>query len=155
VEQEIMNVDELKKILADHALWLSGDSAGIRANLRRADLTEADLRGADLRGADLTGADLIGADLTGADLIGADLRGADLTGAIGYILGPQRSDGYQFSAVYMDDVSGWKVIAGCRCMPIEDYREHIKSYNDPAKAAETTAILDFIEARIKQVGDPK
>jgi hypothetical protein len=130
VEQEIMNDNELKKTLADHALWLSGDSAGIRADLR-------------------------GADLRGADLIRADLCEADLRGAIGYISGPQRTDGYQFAAVYMGNIFAWKVVAGCRHMCIENYRKHIESYNDPAKAAETAAILDFLEARINQLGHPK
>jgi hypothetical protein len=190
VEQEIMNDNELKKILADHVLWLSGDSARTKANLREADLSGADLREADLSGADLCRADLRGADLRGADLRGADLRGADLReadlrradlrradlrgadlrgadlcradlreadlrGAIGYISGPQRTDGYQFAAVYMGNIFAWKVVAGCRHMCIENYRKHIESYNDPAKAAETAAILDFLEARTKQVGDPK
>ena len=83
---------ELKKIIADHNLWLNGKPRGVRANLggailRDADLSEADLRWADLRWAnfsvaDLRGADLRGADLRWANLGGADLRGADLGGAI-------------------------------------------------------------------------
>jgi uncharacterized protein YjbI with pentapeptide repeats len=82
---------DLKKILADHALFLAGSKMGKFADMRDADLSGAklnrakfsmaNLTGADLREADLTGADLTGADLTGADLRGADLRGADLTGA--------------------------------------------------------------------------
>ncbi len=68
--------DGLKKILADHALYLKGDVTGVRANLRNADLSGADLRSADLRNADLRNA-----DLSGANLIGADLRGANLIGA--------------------------------------------------------------------------
>jgi len=76
---------ELKQILDDHALWLSG-TGGKRANLSRADLSganlsRADLYGANLYGADLSGANLSGANLSGADLYGANLSGADLSGA--------------------------------------------------------------------------
>jgi len=82
--------DELKRIIADHSLWLAGNGgecAKLRganlsqANLRGANLREANLSRADLRGADLRGANLIGADLSGANLIGTDLRGADLSEA--------------------------------------------------------------------------
>ena len=87
-----MNTDKLKKILADHKVWVeSGEQRGKRAEVSYADLTGADLRNADLRNAhlgnaDLRWADLSGADLSGANLIranlnGADLRNADLTGA--------------------------------------------------------------------------
>ena len=80
-----MKLTELKQILGDHSLWLSGDG-GKKADLRGANLGGADLHGADLRGADLHGvnfheANLRGADLRGADLHGANLRGADLRGA--------------------------------------------------------------------------
>jgi hypothetical protein len=78
-------VTHIDKLVASHALWLSGDGGerllASGADLRGADLRGADLRGADLRGADLRGADLREADLRGADLRGADLRGADLRGA--------------------------------------------------------------------------
>ena len=85
-----MTPDELKRIIADHSLWLAGNGgecAKLRganlsqANLRGANLREANLSRADLRGADLRGANLIGADLSGANLIGTDLRGADLSEA--------------------------------------------------------------------------
>jgi hypothetical protein len=79
--------DQLSAILTSHALFLSGDPSGIRADLsdavlRGADLSDADLSDAVLRGADLSGAVLRGAVLRGADLSGADLRGADLSGAV-------------------------------------------------------------------------
>ena len=45
-----MNADELKTILADHALWLS-NSGKKRANLSGANLRDAHLRRADLSGA--------------------------------------------------------------------------------------------------------
>ena len=79
--------EQLKKILADHKVWLrSGKQSGKRANLYGADLSGADLNGADLRnavlyGANLSGAYLYGADLTGAFLNGAFLYSANLTGA--------------------------------------------------------------------------
>ena len=122
------------------------------ADLRCADLSEADLRcadlsEADLRGADLRWADLRGANLRGANLRGADLRRADLRGAKGSLLGLQRSDGYQFFLTEFKD--GWKVVAGCRRMTIEEYREHVKSYNDEEKEFETTLILDNLEKRLE------
>ena len=48
-----MSPDEIKTILADHAVWLLGRDGGKRANLIGANLIGADLRGADLRGANL------------------------------------------------------------------------------------------------------
>jgi hypothetical protein len=94
-------VIDLPKILAAHALWLAGEPAGVRADLRGVDLRGVDLSGVDLsgvdlsgtnlcdsnlsgvnlRGADLLGAHLVGAKLVGADLIGADLRDANFCGA--------------------------------------------------------------------------
>ena len=47
-----MNTQELHRVLAEHAKWVSREG-GQRANLRRANLQGADLRGADLVGADL------------------------------------------------------------------------------------------------------
>ena len=78
-----MNADNLKKILADHKLWVeSGNQSGNNgADLNGADLHYANLTGADLTGAHLHGADLHGAYLTRAILHGADLSYADLTGA--------------------------------------------------------------------------
>ena len=77
----------LKKILADHALWLRGDG-GTRADLSRANLRCTNLRGANLSRADLLYANLSGADLSDtnlrdtnlsrADLSDTNLRGADL-----------------------------------------------------------------------------
>ncbi len=86
-----MTQDELKTVLADHALWLADSEKGQRAILTGADLHGADLTGADLRKATLIGTDLRNAILNGADLrdadlrsvrlINADLRDADLRGA--------------------------------------------------------------------------
>jgi uncharacterized protein YjbI with pentapeptide repeats len=75
---------ELKRILADHALWLAkngGNRANLSgANLRGANLSDADLSRADLCGVDLRGANLSGANLSGAYLSWADLSCADLCG---------------------------------------------------------------------------
>ena len=75
-----MNQDEIKEILDNHALWLTGDG-GERANLYGANLYGADLCRADLREANLCRADLYGANLYGANLYGANLYGANLHGA--------------------------------------------------------------------------
>ena len=71
--------DAMKRVLDNHAQWLTG-AGGERANLRGANLSGADLIGANLREANLRGANLSGADLREADLIGANLRRADLRG---------------------------------------------------------------------------
>ena len=63
----------LQEVLRLHALWLSGDTDGVRADLCGADLCNADLRGADLRRAGLRLAGLRLADLRLADLRGVDL----------------------------------------------------------------------------------
>jgi len=97
-----MNSDKLKKILADHKVWVESDyQSGKRANLEganlscanlyrahlnganlyRAHLNGANLSDADLEGTNLSGANLRNAVLYGADLYGADLNGADLNGA--------------------------------------------------------------------------
>ena len=77
-----MNAEKLKKILADHKVWLeSGKQRGKRAVLTGAHLSGADLRYADLRGANLYRAVLYRADLTGASLHNANLHSAGLTGA--------------------------------------------------------------------------
>ncbi len=75
-----MSPDELKRILADHSLWLA-KNGGNRANLSEVDLRWANLSEADLSGANLCGADLCGANLRGANLSGANLSGADLSWA--------------------------------------------------------------------------
>ena len=75
-------MEDLQKILADHALWLESEGEhGKRADLRGADLRGADLRGANLSDADLRGANLRGANLSEANLSEADLRGANLSAA--------------------------------------------------------------------------
>jgi hypothetical protein len=76
-----MLIDELKKIIKAHQLWLNGEENGCRADLCRADLRRANLFGANLCGANLCGADLRDADLFGANLCGANLCGADLRDA--------------------------------------------------------------------------
>jgi len=128
----------------------------MRAVVEVAVKSRADLYGADLSGAILSGAILSGANLSGADLSGADLSGANLSGAkiIALIARAIRSDGYEFIAWHTD--KGVIIIAGCQRMEGTDaYRQHVKTYarrsNGEALAAETLAILDFIDARTRQV----
>jgi uncharacterized protein YjbI with pentapeptide repeats len=75
-----MTIEELRKILEDHRLWLNNEG-GRRAQLQEADLRSAQLQGAQLQGAQLQGAQLQGADLRSAQLQEADLRSAQLRSA--------------------------------------------------------------------------
>ena len=72
-----MNTQELHRVLAEHAKWVSREG-GQRANLRRANLQGADLQDADLQDADLRGANLQHANLQRANLQRANLRDANL-----------------------------------------------------------------------------
>jgi uncharacterized protein YjbI with pentapeptide repeats len=58
--------EELDQILADHALWLEDDSAGVQANLSHTNLTAAKLINANFTGINLTGTRFAYAILTGA-----------------------------------------------------------------------------------------
>jgi uncharacterized protein YjbI with pentapeptide repeats len=88
--------EELNKILARHAGWLSVEmgtplsqcrddldpqewAEEARSNPQRADLSNTNLKGRTLRNAHLSGADFTGADFTEADLSGAILSGAHLS----------------------------------------------------------------------------
>jgi len=79
-----INVEDLKKIIADHKKW--GDTSSkagkeailYGASLQNADLRKADLRQANLRKANLQKANLQEADLGAANLIETDLRAANL-----------------------------------------------------------------------------
>jgi hypothetical protein len=120
------------------------------ADLSGADLSGAGLSGAILRGASLRGASLRG-NLKGADLTGADFSGADLSGDVGRVkrlVGTvTRSDGFVFLGFEKEDgLLG--VIAGCQNRTLSSYREHVMGYNLADKAAETNAILDFLESRL-------
>ena len=121
------------------------------ADLRGAYLGGADLRGAYLEGADLGGANLGGANLGGANLGGANLRGAYLSRGLAIVQGPIRSDGYFFS-LRVCCLGEHVVVAGCRSFTIEQYRQHVAdNYPDTSKAAETLAILDFLQVRRDQI----
>ncbi len=121
------------------------------ADLEGANLVGANLRGANLRGANLRGADLEGANLVGADLVGADLWGADLSRGLAIVQGPTRYDGYFFS-LRVCCLGEHVVIAGCRSFTIEQFRRHVAdNYPNTPKAAETLAILDFLEVRRDQI----
>jgi len=58
-----MTTKEIQEVLKLHNLWLAGDVAGAKADLRGADMSWAYLSGANLSRADLSGADLSGANL--------------------------------------------------------------------------------------------
>ena len=148
-----------EQILADHASRYNGGKRLVwsdlttteRANLGGADLGGADLGGAYLRGANLGGANLGGADLRGADLERANLGGADLSRGLAIVQGPTRSDGYFFS-LRVCCLGEHVVVAGCRSFTIEQYRQHVAdNYAGKPKAAETLAILDFLEVRRDQI----
>lgn len=121
------------------------------AVLRGADLRWADLRGAVLRGADLLGADLRGADLTGADLTGADFRRAKLAEncKVRKLLArvTRINDPYEF--FLWDTNIGPMIVAGCRFMTPEEYREHVKTYESKEKRKEMSRMLDYFDAVIK------
>ena len=146
-----------------------------RANLYRAYLCGAYLSGASLSGADLSGADLSGANLSGANLYGADLSGANLSGAylsganlyganlysatirnepvasiiasVNRLAGP-----YAFLAFRLQDGTV-KIMAGCRWFTPSEFRDHVaREYPGTPKAAETLAIIDFIELRATALG---
>ena len=154
-----------EQILADHANRFNGGRRLVwseltteeRANLEGANLEGANLGVAYLRGANLGGANLGGAYLRGANLGGAYLRGANLEGAnlsrgLAIVQGPMaRSDGYFFS-LRVCCLGEHVVVAGCRSFTIEQYRQHVAdNYPDQPKAAETLAILDFLEVRRDQI----
>ena len=121
------------------------------ANLRGAYLRDANLRGANLEGAYLGDANLRGANLEGAYLGGANLRGACLSRGLAIVQGPTRSDGYFFS-LRACCLGEHVVVAGCRSFTIEQYRQHVAdNYAGKPKAAETLAILDFLEVRRDQI----
>ncbi len=78
-------IENLKEILENHQLWLSGEGGECAdlygAMLFGADFHGANLSGADLRFANLRGANLFGANLRSANLFGANLRSANLSGS--------------------------------------------------------------------------
>ena len=75
-------VENLSKILTDHAEWLDDTCDGKRADLCGLDLREVNFGGADLSNVDFCGVDLSNTNLSGYDISGADMRFANLRGAI-------------------------------------------------------------------------
>ena len=127
------------QILTDHANRFNGGK-----RLVWADLTAT--QRANLRGANLEGANLLGANLRGANL-----RGANFSRGLAIAQGPIRSDGYFFS-LRVCCLGEHVVVAGCRSFTIEQYRQHVaENYPDTPKAAETLAILNFLEVRRDQI----
>ncbi len=128
-----------------------------RANLEGANLAGAYLAGAylaraNLEGANFQGANLAGAYLAGAYLARANLEGANFQGAKGIILGPMRSDGYLFLLAQSEGSTEWLVFAGCRNFTMKEARKHWKDTRAGTPLGdETFAILDYLDARLKQV----
>jgi len=142
-------------LTAEERAYLRGANLGgaylVGANLERANLGGANLVGAYLEGANLVGANLVGAYLEGAYLVGANLVGANLSRGLAIVQGPTRSDGYFFS-LRACCLGEHVVVAGCRSFTIEQYRQHVAdNYAGKPKAAETLAILDFLEVRRDQI----
>jgi hypothetical protein len=123
----------------------------ISAKLSGADLSDACLIGANLTSADLSGANLTSADLSGARLNGAALSGADLNGrkVVRLVARLWRiEDPYEFFGFAIEGSDEPLIRAGCRTMMLGEYRQHVaKEYPGTTSAAETLAILDYIEAR--------
>ena len=92
---------------------------------------------------------LVWSDLTTTER--ANLGGADLSRGLAIVQGPTRSDGYFFS-LRVCCLGEHVVVAGCRSFTIEQYRQHVAdNYAGKPKAAETLAILDFLEVRRDQI----
>ena len=131
----------------------------VGANLDGANLVGARLDGANLDGANLVGARLDGANLDGANLVGARLDGARLDGAnldgakIKSVLAivTRIHGGYVFHA--FDTDQGVRIVAGCRNFSPAEYRDHVAcEYPGTKKAAETLAIIAYVEARAVAMG---
>jgi len=129
-----MNADELKTILADHALWLS-NSGEKRANLRWANLRRADLSWANLSGANLSGADLSGSNLSGA--IG--LRYAQCS------FDAHGESGRQLSGVVI--AGELRLFCGCFAGTLAELDAYIDNGDERYKATRKLA-RDFIVAAI-------
>ena len=104
---------DIKKVLEDHKLWLSGNG-GKRADLRGADLHGSNLRRADLQEANLQRADLQGADLRRAKLQGANLRWANLYGSNLQEANLRRAD---------LDFSCWPLCCGSIGVKLDDHQK--------------------------------
>ena len=154
--------EHLAEILRKHGLWLRGENGGEKADLSDSNLSDSNLRGSnlsgsnlsysDLRGSDLSYSDLSGSNLSYSDLSGSDLSGSDLRGSTGLVYIGQRTDRYQFYAVYNESGKQWYIHAGCRYKTIAEYREHVLTYECDTKRQETSDLLDFAEKRINLLG---
>lgn len=157
-----MSPDELKRILADHSLWLA-ENGGKCADLRKADLSCANLSWANLRCADLSGANLSKADLSWANLSCADLSGADLSrvnlrwanlsGAVGIRYAQCSFDahgetGRQLSGVVI--AGELRLFCGCFAGTLAELDAYIDEGDERYKVTRKLA-RDFIVAAIDSV----
>ena len=135
----------------------------VGAHLYEANLDGAKLDGSNLAGANLYAASLVGSNLYGSDLAGASLNGANLNEANlvraklygvkwGFVrpiaIAARMADPYQFT-IWRSLWGGHAVKAGCHLFSLSEYRAHVeRKYPGTEKAAETLAILDYLEARL-------
>lgn len=141
-----MKPEELKRILADHTLWLVGDGG------QRANLLEADLHGADLRGANLYGANLRGADLRGANLSGANLK---QTQGVVYcsVSWPEHGEcGRALTAVRIGSVDTY--FCGCFCGPLGDLKNYIAK-GRPEHWISRAKAATFVSERMAEMTNPQ
>jgi uncharacterized protein YjbI with pentapeptide repeats len=151
--------DLSRSVLWGSVLWGSNLA---KSNLSGSNLSRSDLSGSDLSGSNLSGSDLSGSDLSGSDLSGSVLSGANLSGSVlsganlsgskygeqtirRIIQGPVRSDGHQPIAFAFEDGSNI-IRVGCLTTTLAEYRTRALAYANPAKTAETLAILDYLDA---------
>jgi len=140
----------VSRLDSNKILWQ--DSA--RENLSEADLSKANLSEADLSKANLSWANLSEADLSGANLSEANLSEAKILDqfrkevTISHLITQidRKNDRYRFHAFKLT-CGGILIKAGCRTFNTTDaYRDHVqREYSGTTKAAETLAILSFID----------
>ncbi len=98
--------EELKRILADHQMWVETDGKeGEHADLSGTDLQEANLRGANLHEANLQNANLQDANLGTANLLRVNLREANLRSANlqGAYLSGANLQGANLASAYLEE----------------------------------------------------
>lgn len=102
--------------------------------------------GMAVKWAKLTRAKLTGANLPWANLSEAKIK--DGSSTVTALRGRAvRSDGYEFLIFSLQD--GEMIRAGCRTLTLAEFRAHVAAeYPGTPKAAETTRILDFLEAQL-------
>lgn len=127
------------------------------ANFFYASLTDCNFANADLREVSFAYANVQRANFYGArfgdsdDIRPANFSGANFEKSRGLIVGPYRSDGYQFFLIQCKGV--WHIIAGCRNFgSFKEARKHWKkTRGGTSLGVETMDILAFLEKRLKRL----